>query len=229
MISSDDFATRPDRVHVVDDDVQVRQSLCAYLRTNGYMSRGFPCAADLLESLNLTPDVSCVVVDVKMPGMSGLELIVELVDRGLDVPTIVITGHGDVSTAVQALKLGAVDFLEKPFDPSALKTAIAHAIKNSDEGRHRTKQLTKIKNTIKTLPDAHVRILWLVAQGKTSKEIALAMGLSHRTIESYRRHLMDRLGVSNAAGLIRAAVLLEDQQIGQPSPTPANACPVNKK
>jgi two-component system response regulator FixJ len=201
--------TSEHRVYIVDDDEQVLTTLVKYLRVLGYRARGFPSADALLDSLELTREVSCIITDVRMPKMNGVELLAELGARGHQFPTIVITGHGDIPIAVSAMKAGAIDFLEKPFDPAILETAISHAITSWQYRQDKSEKIEETRRRISEFSERQRQILDFVKQGLTSKEIAQRVGLSFRTVETHRAFIMEHLEARNLADLIRIALLAE--------------------
>lgn len=201
--------TSEHRVYIVDDDEQVLTTLVKYLRLLGYRARGFPSADALLDSLELTREVSCIITDVRMPKMNGVELLAELGARGHQFPTIVITGHGDIPIAVSAMKAGAIDFLEKPFDPAILETAISHAITSWQYRQDKSEKIEETRRRISEFSERQRQILDFVKQGLTSKEIAQRVGLSFRTVETHRAFIMEHLEARNLADLIRIALLAE--------------------
>lgn len=197
------------KLALVDDDDAVRQSIVMLLSSHSLSVQDYPSGAALLRDLDggYAPDV--IVSDVRMPDMSGTDLQEELKRRGSQFPFILITGHGQVSMAVQALKAGAADFIEKPFEEHTLLGAIARALetadKNADTARRRAELLTRVSQ----LTPRQRQVMDRVVQGYSSKEIATELGISHRTVETYRLWIMEKMGVSSTAMLIRAVMLLE--------------------
>ncbi len=196
-------------VFVVDDDDAVRRGLAALLGAKGYAARTFDSAQAFLDALPAQP-AGCVVVDIRMPRMSGLELQRELGRRGIALPVIVITGHGDVPVAVAALKAGAVDFLEKPFDSAALLAAVDEALKRAwspeaglgfdrDTLAARMAQLTARER----------EVMELVVAGQTNKAIAHRLQIALRTVEIHRAHVMEKTGARNLSELVRMVIRLQ--------------------
>ena len=202
----DDPGAAARAVLVVDDDDAVRRALAMLFRSAGIPAETYPSGLAFLEALpSLCADaVGCVLTDVRMPGVDGLELLRHLQDRGFRRPVIVMTAHGDVSTAVRAMKAGAVDFVEKPFDDEALLATIDAALKapqasgaaGADDAAAR----------IAALSPREREVLELLTAGKPNKHIARDLGLSPRTVEVHRARLMARLGVGSLAEAVRLAV-----------------------
>lgn len=195
-------------IHVVDDDPAVREGLSALLTARGFAVRLYPSAEVVLKDKLKAP--GCLVVDVRMPGMSGLELQRELKRRGETMPLIVITGHGDVPVAVAALKAGAADFLEKPFDSDVLLSAIEEALRTppvpapqpAGEGQDAARRVA-------TLTPREREVMDLVASGLTNKVVAYRLGIAMRTVEIHRAHVMEKTGARNLSELVRLAIQLE--------------------
>jgi len=189
-------------IHIVDDDAAVRRSLQRLLSSAGHETASYDSALALLEAMPLPPD-GCLLLDVRMPGMDGLELQARLNRLGFRLPVIVITGHGDIRTAVQAMKAGAVDFIEKPFDEEPLFTAIDAALEQelADSG------IVEAVRRIATLSPREHQVLDALVAGRPNKTIAVALGLSVRTVEVHRAHMLERLGVETLAEAVRLAVV----------------------
>lgn len=191
-------------VYVIDDDAQLRRSLHFLLSTAGYVSWPFSCAADFLESLaNLEP--APILIDVRMPTIGGLELMSMLVGQGIRWPMIVMTAHGDIPDAVQSIKLGAIEFLEKPFDFEALedslKSAMAQlsAVKNAAEVRKKAHELFGL------LSSREIEVLTILIGGLQNKVAAHQLSLSVRTIEMHRANALAKLKVKSLAEVMRLA------------------------
>jgi two-component system response regulator FixJ len=196
----------PERtVHVVDDDAGVRRSLERLLSSAGFAAVSYPTPEAFLEA---APGLAagCILLDVQMPGMDGLMLQAELHARGEGLPVIVMTGHGDVATAVRAMKAGAVDFVEKPFNDEILVTAIEAALgKVGHVGRDR--DAAAAAQRIATLSPREREVLEGLVSGRSNKEIAFDLGISIRTVEVHRSRMMERLDVRQFAEAVRLAVL----------------------
>jgi len=192
-------------VHVIDDDEAMRTSLAFLLDTAGYEVRLYDSATHFLDA---TPELAagCVLTDVRMPGLNGLELTRHLKALGLDLPVIMMTGHGDVPLAVDAMKAGVVDFLEKPFETGVLLAAIASAIASSSLGTPKA-VLSAFQATLGHLSPREGEVLRGVVDGKANKLIALELGISPRTVEVYRANVMTKTGAAGLPDLIRMAML----------------------
>ncbi len=192
-------------VHVVDDDAAVRRALMRLLRSEGLVAVAYETA---LAVLNAAPSLSsgCILLDLQMPGMDGLELLARLGELGIELPVIVVTGHGDVPTAVRAMKAGAVDFIEKPIDETQLFAAIDAALAEK-KFAVRDRVMAGATERMALLSPRERQVLEAIAVGRPSKLIAYDLGISVRTVEVHRAHMLDRLGVRNMAEAIRIAVM----------------------
>jgi RNA polymerase sigma factor (sigma-70 family) len=200
-------------VFIVDDDAGVRDSLAMLLELKGFHTQKFPAAEDFLDEYR--PDrPGCVVLDLRMPGMSGLEMQSELARRGLRVPVIVVTAHGDVATTRTALKDGAVDFIEKPIDDEALLAAVSAALERDARERAEANKVSGISDRMARLTGREREVLTLVADGKHNREIAAELGISPRTVEVYKSRLMEKLQVRRVPELVR--LVLESQRTVRP-------------
>lgn len=193
-------------VHVIDDDEAMRESLSFLLDTAGLSARAYDSAAAFLEIAE-TLDGGCIVTDVRMPEMSGLDLVQRLKERGVGLPVIVITGHGDVPLAVQAMKAGVVDFLEKPFDDEALLAAIRGALAGPVSSAGGGEEARRFEALIESLSPREHEVLMGVVAGKANKVIALDLGISPRTVEVYRANVMTKTGAASLSELVRMALL----------------------
>jgi two-component system, LuxR family, response regulator FixJ len=196
-------------VFIVDDDAGVRDSLAMLLELKGFETRKFPAAEAFLDEYR--PELpGCVVLDLRMPTMSGLELQAELTRRGLRLPVIVVTAHGDVATTRTALKDGAVDFIEKPIDDEALLAAVAAALERDARERAAASVASDISDRLARLTAREREVLTRVADGKHNREIAAELGISPRTVEVYKSRLMEKLQVRRVPELVR--LVLESQR-----------------
>lgn len=195
-------------VALIDDDAAVLDSLRMVLASRRIDVRLFTSAEELL-ALDDKAGISCIVSDVRMPGMSGLDLQRALGARGLPQPLILMTGHGDIAMAVQAIKDGAFDFLEKPFDDTRLVESIHRATEASDRHRSRRAAQAEMSARIAELTERQRQVMELVVQGLSSKEIAQSLGISPRTVENYRAWVMEKMGATNLADLVRKVMLLQ--------------------
>jgi two-component system response regulator FixJ len=194
-------------VHVVDDDIAVRQSLAFLLGTAGISVRLYESALACLEMLPKDAG-GCVVTDVRMPQMDGLELQRRLKERGISVPVIVITGHADVPLAVQAMKEGAVDFIEKPFDDELFLAAVRGALDRHSAGARQDAQKTEIAGRLQSLSERERQVLEGLVAGKPNKVIAYDLAISPRTVEIYRANLMTKMHAGSLSELVRMALLI---------------------
>jgi two-component system response regulator FixJ len=200
---------KPDApVFIVDDDPAVRDGLSALLAAHHYRVESFASAADFLAALRPEPS-GCLIADIRMSGMSGLELQRELARRGLPIPTIIITGHGDVPLAVAALKAGAVDFLEKPFDSDAILAGVAEAMRRIGTSKAQAFDRAEIAARADALSPREREVMDLVVAGQPNKVIAHRLGIAVRTVEIHRARVMEKLGARNLSELVRMAILLE--------------------
>ncbi|CAK0773051.1 Transcriptional regulatory protein FixJ [Gammaproteobacteria bacterium] len=204
-------------VFVVDDDPAVRDSLRLLLESVGLVAETFSSAHQFLDATE--PEQSgCVLLDIRMPGMSGLELQRRLVARGITLPVIIITGHGDVTTAVQAMKTGAVDFLEKPFNDQVLLDRIHDAINRDTQARRARAEQDEVGRHLATLSPREVEVLDLIIAGKANKVIALDLGISEKTVEAHRARTMDKMQVRSTADLVRTVLLYRTSRPTADSP-----------
>ena len=193
-------------VFVVDDDRAMRESLSWLLDSVGLRVRSYATAADFLAEHD-PAQPGCLVLDVRMPGMSGLDLQAELARRGVELPTIVITGHAEVSMAVRAVKAGAIDFIEKPFSDQLLLDRVRQALEIDLEAREVRRRREDARRRLATLTTREREVLNLVVAGKANKEIASALGVSPKTVEVHRAHVMSKMCVDSLAELIRVTLL----------------------
>ena len=193
-------------IHVIDDDQAMRESLAFLLDVNGYKPQTHESAAAFLnKSAAATP--CCVVSDIRMPGMNGIELVRALKSQGSACPVILITGHGDVALAVEAMKAGAVDFLEKPFDDELLLRSVRLALNRSQENAERESERTELDARIATLTNRERDVLDGLVAGKPNKIIAFDLAISPRTVEIYRANLMTKMQAASLSELVRMALL----------------------
>jgi two-component system, LuxR family, response regulator FixJ len=196
-------------VHIVDDDDAMRDSLTTVLEDAGYEVRGYSRAEDLLNQC-LDTSSACVVTDVRMPGIDGLSLLSRLRTTYKDrLPLVLITGHGDVHLAVAAMKAGAVDFLEKPFDAETLLGAVEAALQTQVDAASLSQALEAADRKLKLLTPREYDVLEELVAGRSNKQIAFALDLSPRTVEFHRAHVMEKTGVQNVAELVRLWMLAD--------------------
>jgi len=195
-------------VALIDDDEAVLDSLRMILANRNLSVACFTSAEDFLARLEATAP-ACVVSDIRMPGLSGLDLQNELKRRGNPVPLILITGHGDIAMAVTAIKAGAFDFIEKPFDNNTLLNSISRAIESGERARTEQDEIASVLTRMAELSLRQRQVMELVVQGLSNKQIALRLAISPRTVENYRAWVMEKMGASNLADLVRIVVRLE--------------------
>lgn len=195
-------------IALIEDDEAVLRSLSLFLRNRGMTVRCHSSAEDFLQSL-ATEKVACVVSDIRMPGMSGLELQRELKRRDAAAPIILITGHGDIAMAVSAIKDGAFDFIEKPFDAEQLVEVIGLAVARGQRARIEQDARTQLQALVTDLSPRQVEVMRLVAEGFSNKEIAQKLDISPRTVENYRAWVMEKMEAKNLADLVRKVMILD--------------------
>ena len=193
-------------VHVIDDDVAVRQSLAFLLITAGLAVRLHESAVAFLDALASAQD-GCIVTDIRMPGMDGLELQRRLRMQNVGLPVIVITGHGDVAMAVEAMKAGAVDFIEKPFDDETLLASIRSALAGHTRDGERASRIADVRSRLKLLSEREREVLDGLVAGKPNKIIAYDLGISARTVEVYRANVMSKMQAGSLSELVRMVLL----------------------
>ena len=189
-------------VFVVDDDEAVRESLALLVQSVGLEVETFDSAGAFLDAFD-SERPGCLVTDIRMPGMSGLELQERLTEDGALVPVIVLTGHGDVPAAVRALKGGAVDFVEKPYNPQALLDLVQQAIVRDAEVRRQAAQEAEVAERLARLTPREHEVMTLVVAGKANKVIAIELDISERTVELHRGRIMKKMQVRSLADLMR--------------------------
>lgn len=194
-------------VHIVDDDLAVRQSLAFLLATDGLAVQVHDSATAFLAAG--TDRVGCIVTDVRMPDIDGVELLHRLRQRGRMPPVIVMTGHADVALAVEAMKAGAVDFIEKPFDDDVLLASIRSALARADRARTRDANGDAVRARLAALSERERQVLEGLVAGKANKVIGLDLGISPRTVEIYRANVMSKLQAGSLSELVRMALIAE--------------------
>jgi two-component system response regulator FixJ len=195
-------------VYIVDDDEGVRESLSALLQSVGIVTRDFDSAEASLDALeNESP--ACMLVDVRMPGMSGLELQRQLAEKGLSIQLVLITGHGDIAMAVQAMKNGATDFLEKPFNEQVLIDRVHKCVQQSMVTTKQNTQKKLARNRLSTLTGRENEVLCELVAGKPSKKIAASLGLSPKTVDVHRSNIMRKTCATSIAELVRMYINAE--------------------
>ncbi len=195
-------------VYVIDDDASVRKSLARLISSAELDVKTFSCARDFL-SYNPPDYPGCLILDVQMPGITGLELQEQLTAVHRFIPIIFITGFGTVPASVQAMKAGAVDFLEKPFDGKTLLDAIHRAINRDMQDRQKSNELAAIRKRSKSLTNREREVFELVVAGMLNKQIAFQLGITEKTIKVHRARIMQKMGVQSLANLVRLAERLK--------------------
>ena len=192
-------------VYVIDDDDAVRQSLEFLLKTAKVKVQGFDSAKAFLEIL---PQVKsgCIITDIRMPEITGIDLLRRVKELDLDIPVIVITGHGDIALAVEAMKVGAVDFLEKPFDDDMILSSVRAALNRDADSAQQKAERTQINDKLAALSNREHQVLEGLVAGKPNKIIAYDLGISPRTVEIYRANLMTKMGANSLSDLVRMAM-----------------------
>jgi two-component system response regulator FixJ len=193
-------------VFVVDDDQAMRNSLKWLISSVGMRVECFASADDFLAG-NHSGRPGCLLLDVRMPGMSGLELQEVLAERDTHLPVIIITGHGDVPMAVRALKAGAIDFIEKPFNDELLLDAIRNALALDERRRDLQEERAQVAERLSQLTPREREVMDMVTDGKSNKEIATGLGVSAKTVEAHRARVMEKMRAGSLAELVRMAML----------------------
>jgi two-component system, LuxR family, response regulator FixJ len=200
--------TTPRVVHIIDDDEALRESLAFLLRTAKLEVKSFDSAKAFLEAL---PDASlvCVITDVRMPDLSGIDLLKRLKELKVGVPVIVITGHGDIALAVEAMKIGAADFFEKPFNDDLLLASVHAALDQRHDQTKRDAERAEIEHRLSTLSPRERDVLAGLVDGRANKQIAFDLGISPRTVEIYRANLMNKMQADSLSDLVRMALVAQ--------------------
>lgn len=196
--------TAGQEIFIVDDDAGVRRSLRALLESAHFVARDYPSAKAFLAD-NIKAG-GCLIVDIRMPEMNGLELQEEVIKRAIALPVIIITGHGDVQLAVRAMRAGAIDFIEKPFDDEALFVSIRRALETGRLERNRTAEAQAALELISLLTPRERQVLEQLIAGRSNKLAAYELAISPRTIEIHRAHIMDKLNARSLSDLVRTAL-----------------------
>lgn len=194
-------------VFVIDDDEAMRDSIACLLESVGIPCRMFSDASTFLEFCDPHKQ-GCILMDIRMPGMSGMELLENLKANGVRLPVIIITGHGDVPLAVRALKLGAFDFVQKPFNPHDLLDRVHAALQQVQERRQKDRRLDRLRSNFDALTGREREIMELVVAGDPSKVIGAKLGISSRTVDIHRSNIMRKLNVRTVAELVQSRLAL---------------------
>jgi FixJ family two-component response regulator len=200
---------QPPLAYVVDDDAGVRASLRSLLKSVGIPAVTYASAQEFLASYH-PAQPGCLLLDVRMPGMNGLELQIELNLRGAMIPVIFLTGHGDVPMAVEAMQHGAFDFLQKPYREQALLDSVQRAMARDRVNREALEELDRIRTRLSSLTARERQVLDLMMQGTSNKALATQLSLSQRTVEIHRAHVMDKMAAYSIAQLVRMVIEVEE-------------------
>jgi two-component system response regulator FixJ len=196
----------PVRIALLDDDPAVLDSVQLYLDRQGLKTVCFTAAEALLAALDCGGQLDCIVSDVRMPGLSGLELVHCLNARSVVTPIVLITAHGDVEMAVSAIKAGAFDFIEKPFEPTRLLVSIRNALEVGEHKASDAAHIEKLQSRFKMLSERQRQVMELAVVGLSNKEIGSRLNISPKTVEYHRAWMMERIGAKNLAELVRIAM-----------------------
>ncbi len=206
MYSSSNKTKPPEeKVYILDDDEAVRDSLQWLIEPEGYQVLAFDDPEVFLESIEW-PQIAVLLLDVRMPKLSGLEVQNKLTERGVPIPIIFITGHGDVTMAVETMKQGAVDFLEKPFNEARIKDLIAIHMDYARTLAANSKIKTRVEQLFEKLTSREQQVLQRIVSGRLNKQIADDLNISIKTVEAHRANIMDKLEVTNVADLIKLSL-----------------------
>lgn len=200
--------TRGPLVYIIDDDDAVRQSLSWLVSSADYATRAFPSADIFLRQCRQV-ERGCIITDIRMPGLSGLDLQTELTARGIDLPVIVITGHGDVQTAVRAMKAGAYDFIEKPFKDHVLLDLVNRAVAHNLSVGEELQERADLRARHDSLTTREQQVMELIVDGEANKVIAYKLDISDKTVEAHRAKVMRKMSARSLAELVRMALKLK--------------------
>jgi len=203
---------RVQNVHLVDDDPGVCEALGLFLTTEGYSVRTYNSAASFLDSIS-KDDIGCLITDIQMPGMTGLELMQTLRERGIAMPVILATAYADVPIALKVMKMGAVDLLEKPFHYEALLAIIREALQQTYADHARRAKSEATLSRFSTLTKREKEVLAGVLKGRPNKLIANDLGISMRTVEVHRATLMMKMGAKSLPDLVRLALIVPPEEL----------------
>ena len=196
-------------IHIIDDDPSMLKYLSDLVNTLNYKSQTYGSANDFLDKYN-NEGLGCLVLDLRLPGISGLDLHQQLPEHGIDLPVIMISGFGDISTVVKAMKSGVLDFLEKPFKGQELLDLIHNAINQHKEIREKSNTQNKAKIRLDSLTKREKEVMQLVVAGMLNKDIATKLEISIKTVEVHRANVMDKMSVKSVADLVRMSLDVEN-------------------
>jgi len=204
----------PDPMHIalIDDDAAVLDSLRLYFARQELKVSCFNGAEEFLAALDRSAQFDCIVSDVRMPGMTGIDLVNHLNKRGIILPIILITGHGDIDMAVAAIKIGASDFIEKPFDENRLLASIRNAVEQGQRKIGDVAELNKLRALFNSLSSRQRQVMELAVSGLSNKEIGVQLKISAKTVEYHRAWVMERIGARNLAELVQMAMQVQQRQ-----------------
>lgn len=202
--STDSSMNDDQQVFIVDDDPSIRDSMHLLLAVAGFKARNFDSAKQFLADDH--PKHGCLIADIRMPDMSGLELQEEIIRRHMELAVIIMTGHGDVPLAVRAMKAGAIDFLEKPFDDETMLTSVRRALDVGSQTRSRSAETKAAKEQIALLTPRERGVLGKLVKGCSNKVAAYELGISPRTVEIHRAHIMNKMDASSLSDLVRVVL-----------------------
>jgi Response regulator len=204
--------TTESTIFIVDDDLEVRQAVALLMESVGLPVETYGSADEFLEAFD--PErPGCLILDVRMPGMSGLELQARLAAETIHPPVIIITGHGDVPMAVRAVQAGAVDFIEKPFNDQALLDSVHRALELDARQRGHARELAEIRRRLDSLTPRECQVMNLVVSGLRNKMIAAELNVSQSTVEAHRARVMEKMGARTLSDLMRMVLSLEDSRM----------------
>ena len=198
-------------VAIIDDDDALRDALVVLVSAAGWQADGYASAEAFLASLD-GERAGCALIDVRLPGMDGMELFRKLAEVAPGFPVVILTGHGDVPMAVEALKAGAIDFIEKPFDPDRLLTSLRQALNRDAVIRESKSALEEFQGLVDKLTPRECEVMDFMVLGQSNKMIAAKLGISPRTVEIYRARVMDKMQVRSLAELVRLTLQAKDRE-----------------
>lgn len=197
-------------VYIVDDDPTLLESLRDSFRSAGMLARAYRSAEELIPDLS-SRNASCLVLDLRMPGMTGMKLIEWLRVKHIEMPVIVLSGHGDIPAVVESMKLGAVEFLEKPVDHSVLISRVRELLQSETVRSGQRAEIQEIRERFERLSGRENELVDLLVSGLSSKQIAASLGIALKTVENHRSHVLAKTRAANVASLVRMKMILSDR------------------